>query len=177
MIVYLITNKINGKKYIGQHIGDDLQKYWKTKVYLAKYKNRHQALSSAILKYGQENFEIRTIATVGSKLLLDFYEIVFIEIFNTKSPNGYNLTDGGEGTSGWSPDEEHRRKISDAHTGKSKPNKLKGVPRTEETRNKISESCKGKKLSEEHVKSLCLASQRRWRREKDKRNSISKSKG
>jgi hypothetical protein len=41
--------------------------------------------------------------------------------------------------------EEHKRKISEAHKGKSKPY----VPCSEEKKRKISESLKGKPLSEE----------------------------
>ena len=78
-----------------------------------------------------------------------------------------NLTDGGEGTSGFIPTftEEHKRKISLARSGqKLKPqseetknkraDKLRGTKRTVEQRNNISASKKGKRLSEAHKQAL-----------------------
>jgi hypothetical protein len=53
-----------------------------------------------------------------------------------------NLTDGGEGTSGLVPSEEHRRKLSEAQKGKTTWNKDKSP--SEETKRKISEAQKGK---------------------------------
>ena len=63
-----------------------------------------------------------------------------------------NLTDGGEGMSGWVPSEEMKRKLSVARKGKSNPwaigntnaSVLKGIPRSEETKRKIGEANKGK---------------------------------
>lgn len=51
---------------------------------------------AAIQKYGWENFEVEILAEVKYKDL-DEAEIKYIQIFNTLSPNGYNLTAGGQG--------------------------------------------------------------------------------
>jgi hypothetical protein len=56
-----------------------------------------------------------------------------------------NLTEGGEGTSGWIMPEEHKRRISDANRG--------GI-KSERTRKKLSESNKGKTYSDESRKRM-----------------------
>ena len=70
-------------------------------------------------------------------------EIDFISWYGrVDSGNGIlrNLTDGGEGMSGWVPSEETKRKIGESNKGKT---------RSEETKRKISKANKGKILSEE----------------------------
>ena len=73
------------------------------------------------------------------------HEIYMIAIFGRRN-NGTgilrNLTDGGEGNSGYVPTKETRNKISISNKGKIAWNK--GIPRTEETKQKQSESMKGK---------------------------------
>src|SRR6266478_2948353 len=68
MFVYQITNKINGKKYIGQHAGVDLKKYWQHNVYraIAGFRGK-PALYRAICKYGSENFDKLMAAHIGAK--------------------------------------------------------------------------------------------------------------
>ena len=75
----------------------------------------------------------------------------------------HNMTDGGEGSSGWVPSEESRRKMSQSSKGKthSKESKIKmseakkgntymlGKTLSEETRRKIGEASKGRDPSEE----------------------------
>jgi hypothetical protein len=52
-------------------------------------------LNSALLKYGFENFNCELITTCNVDEL-DFYEVKYIVDLNTKYPNGYNLTNGGQ---------------------------------------------------------------------------------
>ena len=58
-----------------------------------------------------------------------------------------NKTDGGEGTSGWVPSEETRRKQRESMKGENNPNY--GKSPSEETRIKLSKSNKGKSRSQE----------------------------
>lgn len=91
MIIYKITNKINGKIYIGQ-----------TRSTLKKRFNQHcekrnnTAISLAIKKYGKLNFEIEiiynNILTIEE---LNKKEIECISKYNSLSPNGYNVEIGG----------------------------------------------------------------------------------
>jgi group I intron endonuclease len=90
MIIYKITNLMNSKKYIGQTVS--LKYRW----------NRHKksnsqciALKNAIQKYGQENFIIEVISRCSSLQEANHREEYYIKLFNTLSPNGYNLLKGG----------------------------------------------------------------------------------
>lgn len=90
--VYCHTNKINGKKYIGQ-TKLDLDKRCGSGG--QKYKgSRH--FWFAIQKYGWDNFDHEIIA---SNLTLDEannFEILLIDKLNTRNPDyGYNIASGG----------------------------------------------------------------------------------
>jgi group I intron endonuclease len=148
VFVYLITNEINGKGYVGQHSGTDLQKYWdkhKGRA-LSSTTDEVRALYFAVRKYGQENFKIEPLLIVKTKEEMDFHEIRLIREMGTKAPNGYNLTDGGEGV--LNPSEESRRKMSDSHKGKKQ---------SEETKIKRSEKLRGQKRTEETKKRMSLS--------------------
>lgn len=134
--VYVHTNTINNKRYVGitskkpeERWGNGGSGY---------RKNMH--FWSSIQKYGWDNFEHEII---NSKLTHD--EACKIEkdlIKRYQSNNnryGYNLTDGGEGISGYKISEETKEKLRQANLGKSL---------TEETRKKISQKLKGYKKSE-----------------------------
>lgn len=168
MFVYLVTNTINGKRYVGQHSGSDIQKYWRRNVVWALHnQGQKRCLYSAIRKYKPENFELTVLGIVHTKKELDYYERGMIAALNTKAPNGYNLTDGGEGTPGHTVSEEGRRKMSLKKKGR--PSKLKGVSKSKESNIKNSESHKGKALSEEHKKSIALAQTGKTRSEETKK--------
>jgi hypothetical protein len=51
----------------------------------------------------------------------------------------HNRTDGGDGSSGWVPSEETKRKISEAHKGNTY---MLGKTHSEETKRKMSEDTK-----------------------------------
>lgn len=91
MIVYLITNKINGKQYVGQTT-NSVENRWREHNWS---KNGCRALKNAINKYGKENFKIEEIYRTISLEELDEREKEFIIKFNTLAPNGYNLKTGG----------------------------------------------------------------------------------
>ena len=94
------------------------------------------------------------------------HEIYMIDVFGRKDLGTgilYNMTNGGEGSSGWVPSEESRRKMSQSSKGKthSKETRRKmgeakkgntymlGKTLSEETRRKIGEAGKGRDPSEE----------------------------
>lgn len=109
--IYKITNLINGKIYIGQTTQDVEYRFSQHKR--DKRSGRHLFLS--ITSYGSENFLFEEIFVCQDRQSLDFYETFFINHFNSFTPNGYNLTMGGEkkGVIG----EETRRKMSQAKLG------------------------------------------------------------
>ncbi len=164
MYVYLVTNKINGKRYIGQHSGDDLNQYWNHCVAAAlRCKQDKPHLYNAVRKYGVINFEIVPLVIVKSKQEMDKYEIGLIRALDTRRPNGYNLTDGGDGQLGRSPSEETRRKISETkksqklhHSEESKQRlreAMAGFQHSDETKQKMSKYVK----TEDHCRKISKA--------------------
>ena len=90
--IYLITNKINGKIYIGKHSTDNLDDgYMGSGILICK----------AEYKYGLENFTKEYLAFCDRKEKLNWLERFYIKKYNAKEC-GYNLTDGGDGQSGCS---------------------------------------------------------------------------
>jgi group I intron endonuclease len=140
MLVYLITNKKNGKKYVGQHAGKDLESYWRRNVWLAEtgYQGK-RLLYRAIRKYGADGFEVEPLVIVGTKQEMDYYEIGLIKVWDTTNPEkGYNITHGGDGSLGVKMSKETRAKMSESRTGLIMP---------ESHRRKLSERNKGNKYA------------------------------
>ena len=98
-------------------------------------------------------------------------EIDFISWYGrVDSGNGIlrNLTDGGDGASGWIPSEETRRKLSEANKGKI---------RSEEHKRKYREAKKGKIHSEEHKRKISEAKKGILKSEETKRKMSEAKKG
>ena len=173
MLVYLITNKINGKQYVGQHAGLDLEVYWRRNVWLAL--NNYQGkrlLYRAIRKYGEGNFEIVPLVIVKSKKEMDKYEIGLIAHLDLCNPEkGYNLTQGGGGSFGFKPDEETRQKMSKSHIGLKMP---ESHSRKLSERNKGNKYAFGKKMTEEHCQAL-IKINTGAKRSEDTRRKLSES--
>ena len=96
--IYLITNKINGKQYVGK-TENTIDERWKEhKQDYKKERCEKRPLYDAMLKYGIENFEIKELEYLkeGGKLLSD-RETYWIEKLGTYGSNGYNATKGGDG--------------------------------------------------------------------------------
>lgn len=143
--IYRITNKVNGKTYIGQHKYKDLND---------NYKGSGKLLWGAYRKYGFENFEKEILySRIQYKETVDDMERFAIAKERAIGKAEYNIADGGQGgnlVKGKTPwnkgtkfSEEHKRRISEA---------LKGRHPSEETRRKMSEAQKGKHISEEQRK-------------------------
>jgi group I intron endonuclease len=109
MIIYKITNKVNGKSYIGQTI-QPLKRRWQQHCWPSN-KGKKTVLYRAIKKYGKENFIIEEIYTSFSIEELNRAEDILIKTHNTMLPIGYNIKPGGN-RPGFS--EETRKKQSEA---------------------------------------------------------------
>lgn len=97
MIIYKITNKINGKYYIGKTIYT-VEWRWKIHVTHSKREDDHLLFHRAIKKYGVENFVLEVIDTANNENELNEKEKYWIEYYKSYlTENGYNLTKGGEG--------------------------------------------------------------------------------
>ena len=109
--IYLITNTINGKVYIGQ-----------TKMSVNRRFGMHCrsdeiVIGKAIKKYGKENFKVEIIGTANSLEELDNLEISLIAQYK-EFYILYNVSLGGNGHKVVS--EETKKKISESHKGKKK---------------------------------------------------------
>lgn len=143
--VYLTENLINHKKYIGQH---------KSKKFDENYKGSGVLLQRAIQKYGWDNFTCTILKECATRDELNSAEIEFIKTYNAiNNPAFYNIARGGEGgdtVSGMIAEDKLRfaQKSSDAWKQDGKyaercrkiSSSLKGKPKSDEHRRKISEA-------------------------------------
>lgn len=124
--IYMATNKISGKSYIGQakcYVNCEggfkiwgTKNRWKSHVYEAKSNHDHCiVLNSAIRKYGEDNFKVRMLIKCDINKL-NYFEIEYIKIFDTILPNGYNVLKGGGQRTQTS--DETREKLRNANLGK-----------------------------------------------------------
>lgn len=88
--LYKITNKINGKVYIGQTIHPD--KRWWEHCNRAENGLDNYPIHCAIKKYGKENFDFEILE--WSEDYNNRERELIIE-FNSLCPNGYNVSKGG----------------------------------------------------------------------------------
>jgi hypothetical protein len=81
-------------------------------------------------------------------------EMELIDAYRRRGIRITNITDGGEGTSGWVPSEETRRKIGEANKGRPKlcgeQHGMYGKKHSEESLVKMRESQKGLRAGERH---------------------------
>ncbi len=92
MYIYLITNQINNKKYVG--ITNDYKKRW------ANHKcnnNPTMAIAKAIKKYGVKNFKFELLEKNVPLEQIDEKEIYYIKKLEThiSTGKGYNISKGG----------------------------------------------------------------------------------
>lgn len=118
MLVYLITCNVSGKHYVGITTST-LPRRWSQHKSNAKH-GRRGKLYSAIRKYGLQNFAIEQIATANTRDELTAKEQFFIKQYDS-FVNGYNLTCGGDGSSGWVPGESFRKRRSELTAGSKNP--------------------------------------------------------
>jgi group I intron endonuclease len=112
-IVYVITNKVNGKQYVGLDTSCDPENHrWKCHINAAARGRSKYPLHRAIRKYGVKNFTAEIIQHCCTLKTLNAAERWWIKKLGTKTPNGYNLTDGGEGILGFVHTTRSHRKIS-----------------------------------------------------------------
>lgn len=90
-IIYIRTNKINGKQYVGQ-TNNLKQREWSWNCLKIPYANK--ILNSDRKAYGVDSF-ICDVLIECEDYEADKYEQYFITKYNTLYPNGYNMTTGG----------------------------------------------------------------------------------
>lgn len=103
--VYVHTNKINGKKYIGITSRKPEVRWEKDGKGYREGKFRY-----AIQKYGWDNFDHEIIATGLTNDEANKMEIELIDKFNTRDDNyGYNIVIGGGSSIGFTHSEETKK--------------------------------------------------------------------
>lgn len=94
MYVYLITNKVNGKHYVGKSINpDDRWAQHRANAVMGF----QDPVYRAIRKYGIDNFSFEVIDTCCSEQASLDREVERIAEYESYGPKGYNQTPGGEG--------------------------------------------------------------------------------
>ena len=121
--IYKVTNKVNGKVYIGQSV--DIGRRWREHMTAKDGIYFHKAIQ----KYGVENFEWEVIEQC--KKDLDEREIYWIEYYDSFN-KGYNCTKGGDSgpvlrgednpnwKGGISSDPEYSKKLYEANKEQKK---------------------------------------------------------
>jgi len=146
--IYTITNKTDNKIYVGQTV-QDVELRWKDHL---KRGSNCRYLKSAINKYGVDNFVFKLVCITFDNQLDDM-EIQYIEKYKSLVPNGYNLRRGGNSGRHHA---ETKQKIYDTlkiryQNGLIHPRNQLGIPHSEITKKRISESLKGRKISQESI--------------------------
>lgn len=92
--IYIITNKINGKQYVGKTQKGYLYRF--RQHCLAYSHGCRNYISCAIHKYGEDNFKVELIKQVDDDTW-EFWEKYYINLYKTHySCGGYNITYGGD---------------------------------------------------------------------------------
>jgi len=159
--VYVITNLINNKKYIGMSIN---KKSW----YREHYYGSGKLIKQAIVKYGKENFKKEIIKEFQNEIDTRDYERYLIQETNAVDDYMYyNLCCGGYGgaVKGHIVTEETRQKIS---------NNRKGIKHTKETKKIISLKTKGiNNRNQESLNKMSNSMKEHWSNlSSDKRKEI-----
>ncbi len=155
MIIYKVTNKKNGKLYIGQTTQSLVERWWQHCHRSPSQKSR-SCLYSAIKKYGEDSFVVEQIDMAESLEELNFKEIIYIKALNTLSPNGYNMHLGGDARA---CHEETKEKISATLKGRKIENRWTGgnrSPRTDAQKAALSAKIKGRPNVALHKRVECI---------------------
>ena len=168
--IYITTNLINNKKYVGQH---------KSKSFSPnKYIGSGDYFLKALKKYGKKNFKCELLEWCNSKETLNEREKYWISYYNAvEDSNFYNLKEGGSGEINFT--ESSLKRIVENNKGKHFKTKeqreqhslkmkgfkaMLGKHMSEETKIKQSQSKKGKKtkpLTQEHKDKISKANKGR----------------
>jgi predicted DNA-binding transcriptional regulator len=108
--VYITTNQINGKQYVGDHSTNDLEKdnYVGSGIYILH----------ALNEYGKENFKREILEHFNTKEEAFNAQEKYIQEYNTLVPNGYNISPKGGLCIKGCHSEETKQKIGKSNKGK-----------------------------------------------------------
>lgn len=132
--VYVLTNLINGKTYVGETLNVRARMR-------QHFSSEKQAIHLAIKKYGIDNFfvYVEYLKNFNKKTLQELEGQLIIK-YNCLSPQGYNILSKGQDSTGYKHSDEVKLRMSELKKGK---------PLSDEHKRKMSEIGKGRKHSEE----------------------------
>lgn len=130
--IYLITNLINGKQYIGQTVRTIKIRFG------CHCSSKDPVISKAIKKYGIENFITQELAIAYNQKELDFLEGLYMSWFETLTPNGYNIIKIINGKGRHSEETIEKMKIINNLPERLKQSSELGIKTRGKTRNKSS---------------------------------------
>ena len=113
--IYIITNLINSKIYIGQTF--DLKARWIKHKLLSEYSDACPKLYRAMRKYGIDKFSFNKIQGCDSQEYANEVEEFYIKFLDSIVA-GYNIRTGGKVSKGWHPSEATKLKMVIAATGR-----------------------------------------------------------
>jgi group I intron endonuclease len=184
--IYLLTNLVNGKKYVGQTRAKTVERRWTAHIMMATAAKPAVLIHRAIKKYGVNKFSAEVLWT-GPVDKLNIKETHFIKVhdsFVDDGHSGYNLTRGG-GTHSKSKqvirkhvkaakrrwtDPEQRRKQSESkklqwldpeYRARAIASRI-GMKLSKSACRKISKARKGSKASEETKQKMSESHKRRY---------------
>lgn len=116
--IYLVTNLINGKHYVGV-TSQGVETRFKEHLWDA-HKGSKTIFHNALRKYGVENFRLEILESNISPECAGEREQYYIRAYDSYyvSRKGYNMTEGGNGTVGYVFTDEVKQKLSEASKGR-----------------------------------------------------------
>lgn len=157
MIIYKAMNLATGMSYIGQTTRSLKER---KSAHLKRAKLSNLKFYNAIRKYGEVKFSWMILKLCKTREELSFWEEFYISRYNTMTPSGYNLTSGGKGSLGLKHRKETRELLSRINSGENHPRY--GIPCPEETKKKIGNANRGRKMSEDFGKQMSERLKKLW---------------
>lgn len=147
--VYCIVHYASGLSYIGWSSGKPGCR-WREHIRAALRGSENcRYLYNALRKYGSEAFGFAVYNVYATEAEGKQIEAFLIQELNTRAPNGFNLTAGGEGMC---HHDDTKQKMSASHKGKifsashrrHLSEALKGVSKSDESKQKLSNTMTGR---------------------------------
>lgn len=145
-IVYLITNIVNYKIYVGIHSTYNLHD---------SYLGSGHAIKRAVKKYGKENFTKTILYVCLKEEDALFYESKIVDEQFLKRPDVYNIKLGGGCTAKYTDEIKNKFKLSWTderkyiHSEKMKEKYINGALKL--SKGYVHHKCKGRKQTDEHI--------------------------
>lgn len=159
--IYVIRNKINGKRYVGS-AAEFSRRFRRHKGCLARKEHHSLKLQRAWDKYGADAFEFVVLEVVDKAQLLE-REQYWIDALSAYGPNGYNMIPKAANHLGAKRGPEASARMSAGQRGRKHPPETiakiiaaikQRPPMSDETRAKLSAANAGAKRSPEAIRNM-----------------------